>query len=409
MLPDEHSATVTGQARPKESVLVLGDYQQSLVVVRSLARAGYRVIVGQASRRAACALSRYAHETWSHPETSDAVAFLAALRRFLDSRADVTCVFPVGESDLSVLCGAYETLMRRVRLIMPAPAVVETCLNKPRCYEIAAGIGVPLARAALADRPETLKAHIKSIGLPVVFKCPDSSRLIDGHKAVICRQQSDLEQWQEALSESCPLIVQRWVAGARHNCHFAADNGTMTAYFQQRVLRTDEPDDTGYGVEGISVEPMDCLARHVTALVHKLGYHGVGCAQFLVDDATGEYVFLELNPRLDATCELPYRCGFDFPRLAMDPRQTTPGDYPAGRRFHWLLGDARAIMKQVRQRGARQSALGHASARILASHWRADYRLTWDWRDPLPTLYLYGQAFMAGGRRTMQATGLTAP
>jgi len=404
-------STVLNKAGPntaggRAAVLVLGDYQQSVVVVRSMACAGYRVIVGQSAQRAASALSRHAHETWPHPEVSDTPHFLGALRQLLDARPDLGCIFPVGEADLIALLGAHEALARRVRLAMPAPAAVEACLDKPSSYRIAAELGVPLPAGQRADGPASLDALIGSFGLPLVFKCPDSSRLIDGRKALICRQRAELERWREPLRRSCPLLVQRWMPGARHNCHFAAAEGQLTAFFQQCVLRTDQPDDTGFGVEGVSVAPSPDLQRHVAALVQRLAYHGVGCAQFLVDDATGAHVFLELNPRLDATCELPYVCGFDFPQLALDPRQAAARDYPAGRRFHWLLGDARSVMRQVREGDAGRSGLGRALARMLAAHFRAHLRLTWDWRDPLPTLYLYGQLARAGGRRTLRAARL---
>lgn len=392
-----------------DTVLILGDYQQSLVVVRSLARAGYRVMVGETARRAACGLSRYAHEKWVHPDTSEAAPFLAALDELLAARADIQCIFPVGESDLVVLIGAHGSLAGRVRLVMPAPEVAALCLDKPRSYAVAAEVGIPLPAGEMADTPAELDEKIAALGLPLVFKCPDSSRLIDEEKAVICASEPDLQRWRQELHSSCPLLVQRLAPGERHNCHFLADQGRLTAYFQQRVTRTDKPNGTGFGVAGVSVAPDPELRRQVTALIRRLAYTGVGCVQFLVDEASGTHVFLEINPRLDATCELPYKCGLDLPLLALDPGRATPKDYPLGRRFYWPLGEARGLMQRLKRGTISRAELARAPFRMLGSLFRARHNLTWDWRDPLPTLYLYWQALLAGGRRTVGAAPHTDP
>ena len=390
-----------------DAVLVLGDYQQSIVVVRSLARAGCRVIVGQSFRRAFSALSRYAADTWRHQDLQTP-AGLADLQALLDERP-ITWIFPVGESEIAALLPIHERLAARVRVAMPPPTVVRCCLDKPSSYRLADSLGVPVARTALATDQASLETEAELLGAPVVIKCPDSSRLVAGRKALVCERLADLERWRLGLSGAdYPLVVQRWAPGSRHNCHFAAAHGTLTAFFQQQVLRTDEPDGTGFGVEGVSVEPSPALRRHCEALARHLQYHGVGCAQFLVDDRTDAHVFLELNPRLDATCELAYRCGIDLPRLALDPATAAPDRYPTGRRFHWLLGDSRGLMRRVKARELSRRDLGTAVRQLARAHWRAHYHLTGDWTDPAPALYLYAQLLAAGGRTVLKFAGRTA-
>lgn len=386
----------------KKSVLVLGDHQQTIAVVRSLALAGWRVIVGGYGRRPFASLSRHARGTWKHPDPASAM-FAGALRALLAEHPEVRCIFPVGESEIRTLVGC-EGLPARVQCVMPNADAVHACLDKPQSLAIAEALGIPLVpTTVVATHRELLDAAAK-IGLPLAVKCPDSSRLVNGLKAAACISDTALAAFAGARY---PLIVQRWFSGIRHNCQFIARNGELVAYFQQAVLRTDAPDGTGFGIEGVSVEPSADLVGYCRVLCRRLGYHGAGCAQFLVDD-DGGCAFLELNPRLDATCELALRCGIDLPRLAVDPAQASWRAYPVGQRFHWLLGDLRSFGRRLKSADLGRGELFTCIRQLATAHARAHHRLTWHWLDPLPTLYLYGRAVIVGGRSYVHAAGMAA-
>jgi len=376
-----------------QTVLVLGNYQQTLPVVRSLARAGYKVLLGRLGRRSYTELSRNASETWLHPDPRDPKNFLRALDDLLGERPEIRYVFPVGDVDLDVTAAAHEELSRKCRLIMVEPNLLRTCLEKPKMYEIAARAGVPVPESSLiAGGFDALKTTIREIGFPVILKRPNSFTFIGTQKAVICRDWHAVEMWRHA-PESGPMVVQRWVGGPRHNCQIAALRGEIVAYFENKNLRTDRTDGTGVGVEWISVDPTPELRRHCESLARATVYSGVGLIQFLVEN--GRPFFLELNPRLGMPWELAYRCGFDFAMLALqcadwlnDVGSAVPRPqkhYAAGRRCHWLLGDLAALT--AKEQRTRKVASG--IIRMLASFCRADYQLTWSWKDPLPTLFLY--------------------
>jgi predicted ATP-grasp superfamily ATP-dependent carboligase len=376
-----------------QTVLVLGNYQQTLPVVRSLARVGYKVLLGALRRRSYTELSRHASETWFHPDPRDKRDFLRALGDLLSERPDIRYVFPVGDVDLDVAASAHEELSRRCRLVMVEPNLLRVCLEKPRMYEIAARIGVPVPESDLiAGDFDALEARVAEIGFPVIFKRPNSFTFVKNQKAVICRDWRDIELWREAL-ESGPVIVQRWVGGPRHNCQIAALRGEVVAYFENRNLRTDRADGTGIGVEWISVDPTPELRRHCEALAGATGYSGVGLAQFLVEN--GRPFFLELNPRLGMPWELAYRCGFDFAMLAVQCADCLrdagsaipcpPKHYAAGKRCYWLLGDLAALTA----REQRTWKIASRIARMVVSFSLADYQLTWSWNDPVPTFFLY--------------------
>ena len=374
-----------------QAVLVLGNYQQTITVVRSLARAGYKVLLGRNGRRSYTELSRNASGTWLHPDPRDKRDFLRALGALLSERSEIRYVFPVGDVDLDVTAAAHEELSRRCRLVMVEPNVLRTCLEKPKMYEIAARIGVPVPESDLiAGDFDAVKTTVGEIGFPVILKRPNSFTFMKNQKAVICRDWHAIEMWRPAL-ESGSVVVQRWVGGPRHNCQIAALRGEVVAYFENKNLRTDRADGTGIGVEWISVDPTPELRRHCEALARATGYSGVGLVQFLVENRRP--FFLELNPRLGMPWELAYRCGLDFAMLAVqcadglqDAGSTVPRPpqhYAAGKRCYWVLGDLAALTDQ------RTGKIASRITRMIVSFCRADYQLTWSWRDPLPTLFLY--------------------
>lgn len=382
-------------------VLVLGNYRQTLTVVRSLAKAGYHVIVGRESKRVFTQYSRHTAEAWSHPEIeSSQNDFISALEKFLAARGDIAFVFPVGEVEIACLMRHRDAIPPPTGLIMADPSVISVCLDKAGCYELAARLGIPQAPCRRVHDHAALMAAVAEIGYPCVIKPNDSSRAFFGKKALIIHTAEDFTRLFPAWPEENEfLLLQRWMPGYRHNCHFVADRGRLLAYFEQHVLRTDRRDGTGYGVDGVSVAPNPALKIYCESLAMALDYSGAGSAQFLVDDRNGSTSFLEINPRLDATCALPYYCGYDFPRMVMQYAEyrrgtlTLPPEnfstYPVGKRGVWLWGDVHGWLQAVEMNSLDLRESVGWLKKIAVTFFRRDFDLIWSWRDPLPACYLF--------------------
>jgi predicted ATP-grasp superfamily ATP-dependent carboligase len=388
-----------------ETVLVLGNYWQTLTVIRSLGRAGFPVILGRSRDhgRVFTQYSRYTGEVWPHPDMEqDAPAFIEALSGFLNSRPDVRFIFPVWEAEIICLIGHLDRLPQKVVTVMAEPAAVEACLDKFRLYEIGASLGIPLAMPRKATSHDEMLSAADAIGYPCVVKHNDSAKGLFGRKALIAASHEELRQsmphWPEQTGF---LVVQRYTRGVRHNCHFLADAGRLLGYFEQRVHRTDRPDATGHGIDTMSCAPTAMLREHATALIRRLNYSGIGCVQFLVDERNGSVNLLELNPRLDATCALPFYCGYDFPKMALlhaayrrgllsappEPAAT----YPAVKRGVSLLGDLNGWLqdRQDGNSGWRQSFAWLARAARLP--FRGDVDYVWSWTDPAPGIVRFAE------------------
>jgi hypothetical protein len=248
-------------------VLVLGDYRQTITVVRSLGRAGFEVTLGTAQARSSTGLSRHVADVWVY-DNSSPQRYCNHLEAFLrNERPDFVCT--VGESQLRPLIEAAPRLEPLSTWLNPGFETVARCFDKPAMYQLASTLGIASVHGSAAESEAN---------------------------------------------------------GLRHDCHVAAADGKLIAYFHQE---------------------MPSLRVHCEALVKALRYTGVGCIQFLVDERSGSPAFLEFNARMDG-----------FPLLAM----------------------RLAVYRKAR---SAERFLSPPDPVICAD------TPGFDWRDPLPTLHAW--------------------
>jgi predicted ATP-grasp superfamily ATP-dependent carboligase len=378
------------------AVLVLGDYRQTITVARSLGRAGLRVILGSDDPDSSTARSRHVAACECFPG-GDQDRPPPGLEGWLRSHRP-EYVFPVGETQLRQVLAAPR-LLALSTWVMPEPATVRRCLDKRVLFDLAPAIGMPMAPWLQWAGAQAWRDAARGFGFPVVVKRKDSSSHLREKKALILRSEAELESVLAEIAaggDAESFVLQKFAPGVRHNCHFAADGGRIVAFLQQEVLRTDEADGTGIGLEGVTVAPSAELRACCERLLYRLGYSGIGCIQFLVDPASGAASFLELNPRLDSTAALACRLGYDFPLLAIEiAARTRPAPliapYPTGRRYHWLYGDLNAWRQ------------GKVRLPVLARSALRGYDLSHDWRDPAPGLHLLWRRLIEAARKRLHA------
>ncbi len=385
----------------KGVVLVLDHVPQTLAVVRSLGRAGFRVVLGRDTRQRHCPAtwSRHCHEAWPHPPLGDPVAFDAALAALLDRRPDIRALFPVSEMSVLALLQARRCVGRRgLRVAMVQEPLFVACRDKAAGNDLAAQAGLRVPESRVVDDLASLHRAVADIAFPLVVKSR-ASRHVYGRKAYLVHNRLELDStFAEWPAGHTDLLVQRYIGGPLASCDYVAAEGQLIGYCEARVLRTDMPDGTGFAVDFESIPPSADLQDAVQRFVATHGYSGPGLMQFIRCRESGVLYFLENNPRLAAGIAHTIDSGQDLPRLAMEaamgrPRTSVadaaPGSYRYGYRAHWLMRDLQGLLSRRRESGRAQRRAWRRD--LIRSFVRADGHITWQWRDPMPTVIIYGQ------------------
>ncbi len=191
--------------------------------------------------------------------------------------------------------------------IGPHADAVDRMGSKIEARRLAADAGVPIIPGFDASQdPADMAAAAERIGYPVLVKAAAGG----GGKGIrIVHEASGFtEALHEAMSEAersfgdSAMIVERYIQRPRHvEVQVVGDKhghqinlGTRECSVQRRYQKLLEeapapnlPDATHSG-----------LRESATTLAASIGYDSAGTVEFIVDDETGDYFFLEMNTRL---------------------------------------------------------------------------------------------------------------
>lgn len=390
-------------AAPKGTMLLVGNYRPTLPVARSLAEAGYRVVLTHDDFPAA-ERSRYVDEVWRpKAHSTNTAPFLNELERYLAARGEIGGVYPVSQALTTKLLANRDRI--RVPVIAGTPEAVMTCVDKVRTSGLAAELGVPIARFATGSDAEDIVVQANRLGYPCIAKRNDGYE--HSTKAIVFRNERELrltmERWPDWFGN---VMLQQFAWGPRYNRYFIAHGGRILRFVDVKILRTDRIDDTGLAVTGISVAPVAALDEPSNRLIESLGFSGVGCVQFLIDELRGTISFLEINARIPGNYAFAHYCGLDQATALVEVMQDRRLDhwgaafsYPVGKRYAWLLGDLYGLVQGVELRQVSGSQAIGWLFKALASGARAHNHIIWSRDDPKPALYLGCRAVWPLSRR----------
>jgi predicted ATP-grasp superfamily ATP-dependent carboligase len=381
-------------------ILLLGNYRATITVARELGKRGHTIVVGCAGdEEGGAEHSRYCARSWQHPPAASGRVFIDALRDMLLSDPDISVVLPVSERYVR-LVNAHRAELPQDRIYaMPDAAAVDICLDKARTLALALHADVPVAPFRNVTTLAELGDAADALGFPLVLRPFDSMQRLFGLKALVLRSREELvARFAEWPGEHASLLVQRKVSGIRHNVYFAAEGGRPIRLLEVAVLRTDKPDGTGLAVEGVTQKLRSVSRHYTTRLLSALAYHGVGCAQFLVDPASGRTHFLEINPRIAGHHAVAERAGLGLSELAVALATRRTPDEPfhegtAGIRYAWSYGELRALKSRFASGEIDLGGLARGLAAVADTALRADMQVGWELSDPRPTFETCRRAF----------------
>lgn len=356
---NEESVRAGGSAASGATVLVTdGEQRSSLAAVRSLGRAGFRVLACSHRTPSLAGASRWcAAETGVPSPLSQPAAFAEAVLSLCHQRrADL--LLPMTDASILAVLPCRDDLGPTL-LPMPDLEAFRAVSDKRRLLETAAGLGIAVPCQAVLERPEAVEGF-EDLDLPLVVK-PSRSLVEEGTRRVRvgvahAADRSSLLEFVAALPAAAyPVLLQRPVVGPGVGVFLLRWDGRILAAFAHRRIR-EKPPSGGVSVYRESIPLDEDLTTRSAALLEAHGWQGVAMVEFKLQGEDGTPHLMEVNGRFWGSLQLAVDAGVDFPALLVraalgDPPEPVR-EYRVGIRSRWWWGDVDHLLARLRRQGA---------------------------------------------------------
>jgi acetyl/propionyl-CoA carboxylase alpha subunit len=277
------------------TLLIANRGEIAIRVIRTARRLGWRTVAIHTDQDADAPHVRVADDAVAVPSYLDVDAVVAAARE-----CGAGFVHP-GYGFLSERAPFARALAEAgITLVGPSAEVMDAMGRKDAAREIAVAAGVPVVPSyGLDDDPETF-------AYPVLVKAAAGG---GGKGMRVVRSAADLPEARAAAAREAAssfgddtLLIEKYVESGRHiEVQVLGDtHGHVLHFFErdcstqrrhQKVLE-EAPAPT------ISDAQRGAITSAAVALAQQVSYTNAGTVEFLLDNATGDFYFLEMNTRL---------------------------------------------------------------------------------------------------------------
>lgn len=312
----------------RDGVLVLdGNSQAALTVIRSLGQRGVSVTAGGPAPRSLGMLSRYSEGTYVYPDPEqDHEAFVAHLIDHLD-QSDYVAVFAV-EDALSLVLSRYKERIESTGTTVACEdwETFRRAYDKGTLFELLAPLDVPTPDTYSPSSLSEVAELSGDIEYPVVVKPRSKSHLMEDDGYAVTRVADEnyaaspaelqstyrrIVRRRDQLREKYPL-VQEYVPGTTTTTVALADDGDVVTYFQEKRLRT-YPSSGGNSALLTGVDEPTMLT-YTGRVLDRLDWTGPVMVEFM-ETPSGEFYVIEVNGRYWGSLPFAVESGVDFPWL----------------------------------------------------------------------------------------------
>lgn len=325
----------------KSHVLVTdGHWRKCLAAVRSLGRKGIRVTVGETTRLATAAFSKFCSKALIYPSP------IHHPSRFIDflyrevSRGSYQMLLPMEDETLDIIAQHHSDFSRFTSLPIPPLEKLRFARNKDKVLGLAEKLGVPTPKTWRIRDLSQLNGLKDILPYPVVIK----PRVGSGARGLSYPQNGlELEKKYLQVHRRFPYpLIQELIPphGPGYGASFLMNgNGEVKACFVHKRLR-EYPVTGGASTLRKSVRRDDVRDMGLS-LLKALDWYGVAMVEFKVDPRHNIPKLMEINPRFWGSLPLAIAAGVDFPyllyRLCLGEDFSPVLGYPLGKKCRWLL------------------------------------------------------------------------
>ncbi len=289
-------------------VLIANRGEIAIRIARAAQTLGIQTLSVYAEEDALSLHTRHTDERVALPANPDPIAAYLDVDTIVSIAADHQCDavhpgygFLSENADLAKACSE-----KGITFVGPAPETLELFGNKVAARNLAESLAIPIIPGTAISSASDAKAFAEEHGLPVMVKAAAGG---GGRGMRAVHEMHDLDDAvsrcaseAEAAFGSGALFVEKLVTRPKHiEIQVLADNqGNVIHLFErdcsiqqrnQKVVEIAPAPDLDESLRGKLHEAAIALAR-------SSGYRNAGTVEFLVSPETGDYYFIECNPRI---------------------------------------------------------------------------------------------------------------
>jgi len=340
--------------------VVLGMFETGLAVGRSLGRNGIKVLGLDSSKKVGF-YSRYIDAMiCPHPLECEQ-EFIAFLLRVAAREKKRPALFITCDDFLLAVSRNRKDLEQHYLMNLPSSQIIESIADKFRQYTLALNAGIPVPETFFFENMDQVLEILDRIPLPAFIK---GAEVTSWRKKMGVASKGFVVTTREELKRTFEMVFRRGASGLvqelipgpdtnhyKSSCYLSRKGEILLAFGLQKIRQ--QPVGFGFGclVQSIDYPQMLTLGKN---LFTRIGYRGVGSAEFKLDLRDNKLKLIELNPRYWQQNALAEQCGMNFP--LMDYRELTNCEpkailgYRHGIKWVNIYSDIESF-REYRQRG----------------------------------------------------------
>jgi len=298
-----------------KKVFILGNHIQALGVARQIKAIGLDVLLFTDSKYSITRFSNAVKRTIFFKNENELIE-----RIIISNKEDKTVLlFPTNDQMVNFLSKNYHSLTEKFYLGIPEPKTVDIFFNKRRTYQFAENHDIPIPASWYPNNMKELEEIAEKMNYPVIIKpaIMYSFHRIFRKKAFKCNNKGELLEKLERISskiEIKDIIIQEFIGGGTKYLYsygtFAVNGNPIASIIANRIRQNpmDFGNSTTYAITCDNQE-----IRNIAEKILKItNYFGLAELEFMYDEKTGNYKFLEVNTRSWKWHTISNGLGFSF-------------------------------------------------------------------------------------------------
>lgn len=221
-----------------------------------------------------------------------------------------------------------------VRFVGPSPNAIDLMGDKAAARKTAAAAGVPIVPGTPSgiESPSQAEEAAKRIGFPLLIKASAGGggrgiRIVNSMGELADQVVAAQAEAQASFGDDT-VYLERFIPGARHVEVQVFGDGRQTVHLFERecsLQRRRQKLIEEALAPNLTDEVRAGLTSSAVALSDAVDYEGAGTVEFLLDPATNEFFFIEMNTRIQVEHPVTeFVCGLDLVREQLRQAQDLP-------------------------------------------------------------------------------------